>query len=185
MKTDLARYNNEWYKQKISASTFKQVAWFFVNSLLFASSWFPVSSLKIKILKLFGATIGKGVIIKPSVSIKYPWKLYIGDFSWIGERVWIDNLEMVTIGNHVCISQGAFLLTGNHDFSKVSFDLIVKPIVLEDGVWVGAQALVCPGVICGSHSVLTTRSVATKNLEPYKIYQGYPATVVKQRVINS
>jgi putative colanic acid biosynthesis acetyltransferase WcaF len=91
---------------------------------------------------------------------------------------------LVKIGNHVCISQGAMLLTGNHDFTKTTFDLIVKPIVLEEGVWIGAKAVVCPGVTCFSHSVLSVNSVATKNLITHKIYQGNPAIIVKDRILS-
>ena len=78
--------------------------------------------LKIYLLKIFGAKIGKGVIIKPGVNIKYPWNLYIGDHVWIGENVWIDNLDDVIINNHVCVSQGAMLLCGNHNYKKSSFN---------------------------------------------------------------
>ena len=134
-------------------------------------------------LKLFGAKIGKGVVIKPSVNIKYPWKLSIGDHTWIGENVWIDNLGEVKIGANACISQGAMLLCGNHNYKKVAFDLIVGNIELEDGVWIGAHSVVCPGVKCKSHSLLAVKSVATKNLEAWKIYQGNPAIVVRDREI--
>ena len=105
----------------------------------------------------------------------------MGDHIWIGEHVWIDNLGKVTIGNHVCLSQGAFLLTGNHDFTKKTFDLIVKPITLEEGVWIGANAVVCPGVVCSSHSLLTVGSIATSNLNGYGIYSGNPAVKIKDR----
>ena len=81
------------------------------------------------------------MVIKPSVNIKYPWRLTIGSFVWIGEGVWIDNLENVVIGDNVCISQGAMLLCGNHNYKKTTFDLIVGSITLEDGVWVGAQSV--------------------------------------------
>lgn len=136
------------------------------------------------LLKLFGAKVGSGVVIKPGVNIKYPWKLIIGDFSWIGEDVWIDNIEQVIIGSNVCISQGAMLLTGNHNYKSVSFDLVIGSITLEEGVWIGAQAVVCPGVSCGSHSILTVGSVAPKNLEPYSIYQGNPAIKIRNRIIS-
>lgn len=99
---------------------------FFINC-----SWNPSSSLRIRLLRLFGARMGKGVVIKPSVNIKYPWNLSIGDYSWIGENVWIDNLTHVAIGSNVCISQGAMLLCGNHDYKRPTFDLMVKPIVIE------------------------------------------------------
>jgi putative colanic acid biosynthesis acetyltransferase WcaF len=134
-------------------------------------------------LKLFGAKLGQGVVIKPSVNIKYPWKLRIGDHSWIGEEVWIDNLSDVIIGNNVTISQGALLLTGSHDHSRETFDFISYPIVLEDGAWIGANAIVFGGVTCKSHSVLGINSVAEKNLEPYIIYKGNPAIPVIERII--
>lgn len=134
-------------------------------------------------LRLFGAKIGRGVNIKPSVHIKYPWKLVVGDNVWIGEKVWIDNLALVEIGSNVCLSQGAMLLTGNHDFTKVNFDLMVGEIVLENGVWIGAKAVVCPGTICREHSILSVGSIATREMEPYGIYQGNPAVLVKRREI--
>lgn len=103
---------------------------------------------------------------------------------WIGEGVWIDNLGKVKIGNNVCISQGAMLLTGNHNYKKESFDLIVGDITLEDGVWVGAKSVVCPGVTMKSHSILTVGSVLTKDAEEYGIYQGNLAVMVKKRVFS-
>ena len=115
------------------------------------------------------------------MTIKYPWKLVVGDHSWIGEQVWIDNLDQVTIGANVCISQGALLLCGNHDYKKPTFDLITGPIVLENGVWIGAKASLAPGVTCGSHSVLSMGSVASKDLEAWTVYQGNPAVAVRER----
>jgi len=127
--------------------------------------------------------VGQGVLIKPSVNIKYPWLLEIGNNVWIGEGVWIDNLAKVTIGDNVCISQGAMLLCGNHDYKKSTFDLIIGEILLEEGVWIGAKTVVCPGVTCKPHSILTVGSVASKDLEPYSIYKGNPAVFVKNREI--
>ncbi len=132
---------------------------------------------------MFGAQIGKGVIIKPYVSVKFPWRLKVGDHCWIGEHVWIDNLADVTIGDHVCISQGALLLTGNHDYSKSEFDLMVRPIIIENGAWLGAKSVTGPGTIVHSHAVLALGSTASGVLEPYKIYRGNPAVFVKDRKI--
>lgn len=181
MKTDLSRYDNSSYKP--GGSALKRLAWYYFNLVFFKSAVFPSSSLKCRLLRLFGARIGKGVNIKPSVNIKYPWRLTVGDFSWIGERAWIDNLDDVIIGDHCCISQGAMLLCGNHNYRIPSFDLITGRIVLENGVWIGAHSIVCPGIECKSHAVLAVNSVATRNLEPYSIYQGNPAVKVKDRVI--
>ena len=154
-----------------------------MSALFVQCHWNPFSGIRIFLLRLFGAKIGKGVVVKPGVNIKYPWNLSIGNYTWIGENVWIDNLTHISIGNDVCISQGAYLLTGNHDFSKKTFDLMVKPITIEDGVWIGAKVIVCPGVTAESHAVLTAGSVATKNLAAYTIYSGHPAAAVKERSI--
>jgi putative colanic acid biosynthesis acetyltransferase WcaF len=180
---DNSLYNNDWYGNKIGASRSQQVLWYFFNVLFFINPLNPSSALKKFILKLFGAKIGKGVVIKPRVNIKYPWKLFIGDHSWIGEKVWIDNLANVVIGKSVCISQGAMLLTGNHNYAAKEFDLMVLAISVEDGVWLGAKSVVCPGVTCKTHSVLSVQSVATKNLEGFTIYQGNPAVAIKDRII--
>lgn len=143
----------------------------------------PVSSIKCKILRLFGAKIGKGVVIKPGVSVKYPWRLKVGDHTWIGEDVWIDNLGDVSIGSNCCISQGAMFLCGNHNYKLQTFDLMIKPIVIEDGAWVGAQSMVCPGVTMHSHSVLAVGSIASKDLMPFSVYRGNPAIKITERVM--
>lgn len=167
----------------LDSDLYKCILWYVTNIIFFRSPLVPVSSLKRSILRMFGAKIGSGVVIKPRVNIKYPWFLSIDDNTWIGEDVWIDNLAQVTIGKNVCLSQGAMLLCGSHDYSKSSFNLIIGPIVLEDGVWIGAQAVVPLGVTCKSHSILSLKSVASKTLEPNYIYQGNPATEVRLRTI--
>ena len=182
MMTDLSKYDNTWFNP---GNPIKRFVWYYLNIVFFKNAWNPSSGLKVLLLRLFGARVGKGVRINPSVNIKYPWFLEIGDHTWIGENVWIDNLATVRIGSNCCLSQGAMLLTGNHNYKKSTFDLIVKPIVLEDGAWVGAKTVVCPGVTMKSHSVLSVASVATKDLEAYAIYQGNPALKVKHRKIES
>jgi putative colanic acid biosynthesis acetyltransferase WcaF len=161
------------------------VLWFVVNAV-FLHSYLPLpASFKCFILRVFGAKIGVKVMIKPNVNIKYPWLLTVGDYVWIGEGVWIDSLDEVIIGNNCCLSQGVMLLTGNHDYTRSSFDLRVGKIVLEEGVWIGAKSVVCPNVTCYSHAVLTVNSVAVKDLEPYGIYQGNPAQWIRERKIES
>ena len=179
-KTDLGSFSNDWYQP---GNPVKRFFWYFFNVFFLLNPLNPFSGLKKFVLRLFGAKIGKGTLIKPRVNVKYPWNLIVGKNVWIGEQVWIDNLEQVNIGDNVCISQGAMLLCGNHNYKKVSFDLIVKPIVLEEGVWIGAKAIVCPGITCSSHALLTVNSVATTNLEPYSVYQGNPAIKMKDRII--
>lgn len=180
---DLSSYDNSDYNP--GAGKLKLILWYFVNLLFFKNAWFPFIGPKRIILRFFGAQIGKGLIIKPAVNIKYPWNLKIGQHVWIGEGVWIDNLGKVSIEDHACLSQGAMLLCGNHDYKKSSFDLIVQDIHIQEGAWVGAQAIICPGVILASHSVVTVKSVAVKSTTAYGIYQGNPAIKVKEREIES
>lgn len=165
------------------ASFFKIVLWYFVSSLFIRPSFIPFMRFKLFLLRLFGARIGKGTLLKPCVIIKSPWYLTVGNDCWIGEKVWIDNIDKVCIGDNVCISQGALLLTGNHNYRSLKFDYKNASIILEDGVWIGAKAVVCPGVKAYSHSILTVGSVATKNLEAYGIYQGNPAVKIRDREI--
>jgi putative colanic acid biosynthesis acetyltransferase WcaF len=181
MKTDLSLYDNSQYR--IGAGILKRITWYWMNVLFYKSSSLVGSAFKSRLLRLYGAKVGHGVVIKPSVNIKYPWKLEIGNHVWIGENAWIDNLDLVKISDNCCISQGALLLCGNHNFTKPSFDLMTAPIILEEGVWIGAKSIVCPGVTCQSHSVLAVNSVASRNLEAYSIYQGNPAVKVKSRII--
>lgn len=179
---DLSSYNNDWFN--VGAGRLKVVLWYFCNVLFLKNGWNPCNRLKVSLLRLFGAKIGKDVVIKPCVNIKYPWNLEIGDNCWIGENVWIDNLVHVKIGNNVCLSQGALLLCGNHNYKKKTFDLIVKEIFIEDGAWIGAKCTVCQGVNAKECSVLTVGSVATKDLDAYAVYSGNPATRIRKRVFS-
>ncbi len=180
--TRLDQFDNSEYKP---GPWLARALWILVSGLFF-QTWFPwPNALKRACLRIFGTKVGRGVIIKPRVTIKYPWKLAVGDHSWIGENVWIDNLGQVTIGNHCCLSQGALLLCGNHNYKKAPFDLMVSDITLEDGVWIGARASVGPGVTCGSHSVLAMGSVATHDLEAWMIHHGNPGQVKAKRHVNS
>ncbi|MEL6673301.1 MAG: WcaF family extracellular polysaccharide biosynthesis acetyltransferase [Bacteroidota bacterium] len=178
---DFSVYKNDTFSA--GASGPKRILWYLTNAIFFLSPFFISSGLKVFLLRLFGAKVGQGVIIKPRVNIKFPWKLSIGDHTWIGEGVWIDNLEPITIGRSVCLSQGALLLPGSHDHRLVSFDYKSAGIVLEDGVWIAARAMVGKGVVCKSHAILGMNSVAEKDLEPYTIYKGNPAVPVRKREI--
>lgn len=180
-RVDLSTYNNTCFKK--GASLFKRALWHLANFFILKSHIVPLSFTKVGILRLFGAKIGSNVTIKPGVNIKYPWKLKVGNNCWIGENVWIDNLDEVTLADNVCISQGAFLLCGNHNFKSSSFDLMLGPINVESGAWLGAKSIVCPGVTVASHAILSVGSLANKDLEPYTIYKGNPAVKCKERII--
>ncbi len=162
------------------ASKGKEMLWFLCCWLLL-SSGLPGAGWRASLLRLFGASIGQGVIFKPGVRVKFPWRLTMGNYCWIGEDVWIDNLAEVTFGNHVCVSQGAYFCTGSHDWGKHTFDLIVRPINVCSHAWIAAKSTVAQGVLVGEGAVLGFGSVATRDLEPWAIFSGNPAVRVKMR----
>lgn len=166
------------------AGILKATLWYFVNALIVRASWCPFMGVKIRLLRLFGAKIGKGLVIKNNVTIKSPWNLVVGDDCWLGENCWLDNLDRITIGSNVCISQGAMLLTGNHDYTLYNMPYRNAPIVIEDGAWIGAKTTVCPGVTVHRNAILTVGSIATKDLEADGIYQGNPARKIRERKIH-
>ncbi len=182
MQCDLSTFSSCDFDK--GAGRFKQSVWFLVNAAFVRASWLPFMGVKVALLRLFGAKIGRSMVIKNGVNIKFPWRLRVGDNVWLGESAWIDNLDMVTIGDNVCISQGAVLLTGNHDYTVRDFRYRNAPISLESGVWIGAQSVVCSGVVARSHAVLAVGSVATHDMERYLIYQGNPAVVVRRRTLS-
>lgn len=151
------------------------LVWYFLNTVIFQTKIFPFSGVKLKLLKMFGAKVGTGCLIKPGVNIKFPWELELADCVWIGENVWIDNLAKVKIGNHVCISQGALILTGMHDIKSDSFDTFVQPIEIGNQVWIGANANIAPGVSICDGVVISMGSAVLKSIQIPGVYQGNPA----------
>ena len=133
-----------------------RVAWYLVNALLFQGAILGLipSSMKAMILRAFGAKVGSGFVCKPRVTIKYPWFLEIGDNVWLGEMVWIDDLCRVTIGSNVCISQGTYIFTGNHDWTDPTFPFFCEPVVIGDGVWVTAFQRIGPGRRIEPHTLV-------------------------------
>lgn len=155
-----------------------RLAWYATSLVVLESGWFPISSLKVGLLRLFGAHIGQGVVIKPHVRIKFPWRLVVGDHCWIGQEAWIDNLAGTRLGDHVCISQGAYLCTGGHDHRQPAFDLITRPIEIANGGWVGARAILLPGVTIGPQAVVAAGSVIHRDIGPGEIVAGNPAVLI-------
>ncbi|MCP9915817.1 WcaF family extracellular polysaccharide biosynthesis acetyltransferase [Cyanobium sp. ATX 6F1] len=152
-----------------------QLLWFCAGSPLLAARWLPGSAWRVALLRAFGARLGRGCRIKPGLRVKYPWQLVVGQACWLGEAVWIDNLALVRLGDRVCLSQGAYLCTGNHDFRQPTFDLLLGPIELGDDVWIGARAVLAPGTRVGAGTVVALAAVASGVLEPGAIYAGHPA----------
>lgn len=167
------------------APRWQQILWYGVGTHLLESRLLPFSGFKVWLLRRFGATVGRQVRLKPGVRIKFPWRLTIGDYVWIGENAWLDNLAPITLEDHVCLSQGVYLCTGNHDWSDPSFTLQTRPIHIEAGAWIAAKAVVGPGVTVGRGAVLSLGSVAGQSLAPMTIYAGNPAQPIKPRSLRA
>jgi putative colanic acid biosynthesis acetyltransferase WcaF len=177
---DLSAFRNPEYDP--GRGLLVRTLWYYTSLLIFESGWLPISGVKRRILRLFGARIGKGVVFKPHVRIKYPWRLSISDHCWIGQGVWIDNIEDVTIGSHVCISQLAYFCTGNHDHRCRTFDLIAKPIVVHNGAWIGARVTLLGGVEVEANAIAAAGSVVVKSIPAATIVGGNPAKEIGKRV---
>ncbi|MEM6799641.1 MAG: WcaF family extracellular polysaccharide biosynthesis acetyltransferase [Planctomycetota bacterium] len=177
--TNLAAYTNDGYSP--GRGFVWQLLWYYVGLVFFESGWFPFQSFKPRLLRLFGAKIGEGVVIKPNVRIKYPWLLEIGDHCWIGQDVWLDNLAMVRIGSHVCVSQGAYFCTGSHNHQTRTFKLAEAPITVSDGAWLAAKCMLLAGVEVGANALVAAGSVVSKDVPPATIVGGVPARVLGDR----
>ncbi len=181
MKVNLRRTSNRGYEPGRPLAY--RALWLLVEAAVMLNPAVTSYGLKRWVLRAFGARVGSRVIVKPAVHVKYPWRLTIGDDAWIGERAWIDNFVSVHIGANACISQGAYLCTGNHDWSDPGMGLVVRPITIGDGAWVGAFAKIAPGVTVGEEAVVTLGSVLLGDAQPRTVYTGNPAASVRRRSI--
>ena len=145
--------------------------WWLISNLIFSNAWTP-SSLRPRILRIFGARIGSGVIIRRGIRVHFPWNLEIGDNCWIGEEVWFINHEKVTIGSDVCISQRSIICSGGHDYRSASLEYAHKPVEIKDGAWICLDAKVLPGVIIGECSVVSAGEIVRKSVPDYSMLVG-------------
>jgi len=156
--------------------------WWIVQASFF--SWSPQFAYKWRnfLLRCFGAKIGKGVIIRPTVRVTYPWKLTIGDFSWVGDNAELYTLGEIEIGSNVVISQKSYLCAATHDYTKETFDMIDKKITIEDEVWLAADVYIAPGITVKKGALVGARSSVFNDLPAGMICVGSPAKPVKPRV---
>ena len=145
--------------------------WLFIQLTCFKTSVFP-SRFRPGLLKLFGASVGRGVLIRRGIRVHFPWNLEIGNDSWIGEEVWFVNHEKITIGTDVCISQRSIICSGSHDYRSSSLEYAHKPIVIKDGAWVCLNAKVLPGVTIGECSVVSAGEIVRESLPDYSMLVG-------------
>lgn len=158
-----------------------QALWLLASTLLCDRIWCP-PKLRVAILRLFGASIGDNVLIRHNVRIHWPWKLSVGNNVWIGVDAWLLNLEKITIGSDVCISQGAFLCTGSHDANSPTFEFDNAEIVLDDGVWIAAKATVLRGVTIGANAVVGATALVHKDVPENMRVLAAPATTSVRRM---
>ncbi len=165
----------------VGASLPKRLAWYFVNLAVMYNPLLPLSAPRVLALRAFGARIGRDVNIKPHVKVKFPWKLTVGDGTWIGEECWIDNLDQVSIGRKAVLSQRTYLCTGNHDWSDPEMPLVTAPITIGERAWICAGASVAPGSEVGDGAVVGMGSVVNGKLPSGMICSGHPAVPIKPR----
>jgi putative colanic acid biosynthesis acetyltransferase WcaF len=155
--------------------------WWIVQALLFHTSPQVLYGWRRFLLRLFGARIGKGVLIRPSATVTYPWKLSIGDWSWIGDHVTLYTLGEITIGESAVISQHSYLCTGSHDYTRPTFDLFAVPIHIESETWLAVGVFIGPGVRVGQGAILGARSLALKNVPAGMMCAGNPLRILRPR----
>jgi putative colanic acid biosynthesis acetyltransferase WcaF len=181
VNVDLSLTSNRTYRP--GRGLVVRALWMFVEPLVFLNPLVTSYGLKASILRLFGAQVGEGLIIKPGVHLKYPWRLRLGRNCWLGERAWVDNMEDVRLGDNVVVSQGAYICTGNHDWSDPGMGLAPQPVVIESGAWIGAFARIGPGRHVAEESIVALGAVLLTDTEPRGIYNGNPAELVRRRII--
>ncbi|MFM0205151.1 putative colanic acid biosynthesis acetyltransferase [Paraburkholderia fungorum] len=157
-----------------------ELIWFVVEACVINNKLLPLSSVRVALLRLFGAKIGTGCRFVHPLRVKAPWNLEVGDHCWFGVDVWLYNQALIHIGSNVCISQGTFLSAGSHEMST-TMDLRVAPIVIEDGVWITSKCVVQMGVTIGRSAVVTPLSVVHRSLDAEGVYGGNPCRFIRKR----
>jgi putative colanic acid biosynthesis acetyltransferase WcaF len=155
--------------------------WWIVQALLFHPSPQIFYRWRAFLLRCFGATIGRGVMIRPSASVTYPWKLSIGDHAWIGDEVVLYTLGNITLGSHTVISQRSYLCAGSHDIGDIRFTITNESIEIGDQCWIASDVFVGPGVKVGLGTVVGARSTVTRDLPSGVIAYGSPARPARPR----
>ncbi|AIQ16193.1 MULTISPECIES: WcaF family extracellular polysaccharide biosynthesis acetyltransferase [Paenibacillus] len=179
MKMNLAKYDQSWFVRGRSGAVV--MLWWLIQATVFRVSLHNMHGFRSALLRLFGAQVGKGVRIRPSAKFTYPWKVKIGDYSWIGDHAELYSLDSIVIGDHCVISQNAYLCTGSHKLNDPHFGLITKPIELKDGAWVASHVFVYPGVTIYEMGVAGARSTVMKDIPANQVHVGFPAVYFKER----
>ncbi|WAL60044.1 hormogonium polysaccharide biosynthesis acetyltransferase HpsU [Thermocoleostomius sinensis] len=178
---DLRRYNQSHFDR--GRPGWVILLWWLVQAIVFPLTPHSVHAPRIAVLRWFGATIGHGVIIRPTARFTYPWKITIGDYSWIGDDVVLYSLDRIAIGAHCVISQRSYLCTGSHNIDDPAFGLTTAPIQVGNGVWIATDCFVAPGVKIGANTVVGARSNVLKTLPEQSVCWGNPCQFQYRRTI--
>lgn len=182
MEIDLHKYSQADYDR--GRSGWYIILWWVIQGTFFRFSIHNMYSFRNFLLRMFGAKIGKNVRVRASAKFYYPWKIRIGDNSWIGDGVILYSLDHINIGENCIVSQHAYICTGSHNINSNSFKLITKPITIEDYCWIAVDVFVGQGVTLKEGSVIAARSSIYKDSEPWKVFSGNPAKYFKDRIID-
>ena len=161
---------------------FVVLLWQCVQATLFAWSPQPAYAWRRGLLRAFGAKVGRGVLVRQSARITYPWKVILGDHSWVGDHAELYSLGTIEIGPHAVVSQRTYLCAGTHDYQRIDFPLVAKPVRIEAEAWVAADCFVAPGVTVGHAAVVAARSTVLSDVPPCMIVAGTPAEVKGPRL---
>ena len=180
---DLRKYDQSNFDR--GKSNWLIILWWLVQAIAFPLSLHNLNGFRRAILRLFGAKIGRGVVIRPTARFTYPWKVAIGDYSWIGDDVVLYSLDKITIGSHAVISQKSYLCTGSHDIKQRSFNLIVAPINIGNGAWVATDCFIAPGVNIGANSIIGARSSVFRDVSSQQVAWGSPCKAHYERTLDN
>jgi len=169
---DLRRYDQSWFDR--GRPGWLILLWWLVQAIVFPLTPQPFSAFRRGLLRLFGAKIGKGVFIRPTARFTFPWKIEIGDYSWIGDDVVFYSLDSIRIGCHSVISQKCYLCTGSHNWQDPAFQLVTAPITIGNGVWMATDCFISPGVEIGANAVIGARSSVFTSIPNEQVCWGTP-----------
>ena len=180
---DLRHYDQSWFER--GRKGWFILLWWLVQGVLFPLSPHPCSAFRCWLLRLFGAKVGVGALIRPTARFTYPWKVEIGDYSWVGDDVVFYSLDRIRVGSHCVISQKAYLCTGTHDLQDVAFGLQTAPITIGNGAWIAADCFIAPGVSVGANAVIGARSSVLGDIPAQQVAWGTPCRPRYRREMNN
>lgn len=180
---NLQKYDQRWFDR--GRPGWYILLWWFVQAIVFPITPQPLNKVRCGVLRLFGAKIGKNVLIRPTARFTYPWKVQIEDYSWIGDNVVFYSLDRISIGSHCVISQKSYLCTGSHDPHDPAFGLEIGEIAIGNGAWIATDCFIAPGVQIGANAVIGARSSVFSSMPEQTVCWGTPCRSHRVRELRS